>query len=71
MTQVFMLIVGFGAAQFPYIVTPDITFWNVAAPRSVLVVFLGVLAVCVWPLLLAYIYLLKVFKQTPGHSEGP
>jgi len=70
MTQVFMLIVGVGAAQFPYIVAPDITFWNAAAPRSVLVIILGAIAIGGGPLLLAYAYLLKVFKQNPEHSVG-
>lgn len=70
MTQVVMLIIGFGAAQFPYIVTPDISFWNAAAPRSVLVAILSVIGVGAGPLLVAYFYLLKVFKQSPERSGG-
>jgi cytochrome d ubiquinol oxidase subunit II len=73
MTQVVMLIIGFCAAQYPYIVAPDISFWNAAAPRSVLNVILTGLAIGVVPLLLAYGYLLRVFKQprAPMRSEEP
>ena len=64
MTQVVMLIIGFCAAQFPYIVAPDISFYSAAAPRSVLVAVLTAIGIFGGPLALAYLYMLRVFKQS-------
>ena len=59
--QVAALVCGFGAAQHPYIVTPDVTFTGDAAPEAVLqVVGTGMLTglVLIAP---AYAWLLRVF----------
>jgi cytochrome d ubiquinol oxidase subunit II len=59
--QVAALACGFGAAQYPYIVTPDITFTAHAAPQAVLQVVGGGMVVGLVLLLPAYLWLLRVF----------
>ena len=61
--QVAAVVCGFGAAQFPYIVTPDITFANAAAPDTVLrVVALGMTGGLI-VLAPAYLWLFRIFKR--------
>lgn len=60
--QVTLIVWGWGLAQFPYLVVPDLTFANTAAPDSVLrpiLIALGVGAVVLAP---SFGYLYMVFK---------
>jgi cytochrome d ubiquinol oxidase subunit II len=74
--QVALLLIGWGVAQFPYLVFPDLTLWQSAAPAATLAFAawtipagLGVLLPSLW-------FLFSVFKgRNPGasvpHSEPP
>jgi cytochrome bd ubiquinol oxidase subunit II len=60
--QVTIILLGWGLAQFPHLVTPDVTLQNAAAPVSTLkplLLALGAGAVILLPSLL---YLFKIFK---------
>ena len=62
--QVTLIILGWGLAQYPSLVTPDLTFSNTAAPDTVLrpvLIILGVGGVLLVP---AFWYLYAVFKGT-------
>lgn len=60
--QVAGVVCGFGAAQYPFLVFPDLTFHAAAAPERVLeVVALG-MTVGLVLLLPAYLWLFRVFK---------
>ena len=62
--QVALIVFGWGLAQYPYLVTPNLTFSNVAAPDTVLrstLIILGVGGVLLVP---AFWYLYAVFKGT-------
>lgn len=61
-TQVTLVIVGWGLAQFPYLVEPDLTFTNSAAPTSVLRMLLIALAAGAVLLFPSLWYLYRVFK---------
>lgn len=59
-----LIVFGWGLAQYPYLVTPDLTFSNTAAPDAVLrplLIVLGVGGVLWVP---AFWYLYAVFKGT-------
>jgi cytochrome d ubiquinol oxidase subunit II len=61
--QVTCVLVGWALAQFPHLVTPDVTIQNAAAPESALkplLIALGAGAVVLLPSLL---YLLQIFKR--------
>lgn len=60
--QVVLIILGWGFAQFPYIVTPNLTFSNAAAPNSVLRPVFVIIVVGGIILIPAFWYLYKVFK---------
>ncbi len=60
-TQVVLVIGGWAAIQYPYIVIPAVTVHN-AAPDRVLWTMLGVLATGAPPLIAAYAWLLRVFR---------
>ena len=60
--QVTLIIFGWGLAQFPYLVTPNLTFSNTAASDAVLrpvLIVVGVGGVLLVP---AFWYLYAVFK---------
>lgn len=62
MAQTVVFMLGFGAAMFPYIIVPDLTILQAAAPESILkpvLIALGVGAVVLVP---AFSYLYYVFK---------
>jgi cytochrome d ubiquinol oxidase subunit II len=71
--QVLAIMVGLGLAQYPYIVAPDVTIYNSAAPTSSLTALLEVTAgglILVAPGF-AYLYWVFKFKQQPTVStEG-
>jgi cytochrome d ubiquinol oxidase subunit II len=63
--QVLAIMIGLGLAQYPYIVAPDLTIDNAAAPLSslrilLLVTFLGLILVAP-----AFIYLYWIFQIRP------
>jgi cytochrome d ubiquinol oxidase subunit II len=60
--QVVALIGGFGLAQFPFLVAPDLTFYNAAAPPVVLRTVATCMTIGLLALAPAYLYLLRVFK---------
>lgn len=60
--QVALIILGWGLAQYPYLVTPDLTFSNTAAPESVLRPVLIIIIVGGIILIPAFWYLYTVFK---------
>ncbi len=60
--QVALILLGWGLAQFPYLVVPEMTFELVAAPSITLRLVLIVLAVGSVVLLPSFYYLFWVFK---------
>jgi cytochrome d ubiquinol oxidase subunit II len=73
MAQVTLIIWGWGLAQFPYIVEPDLTVHGTAAPTRVLRLVLVALAAGAALLVPALIYLFRVFKgsrATPWLDEN-
>jgi cytochrome bd ubiquinol oxidase subunit II len=66
--QVTLILWGWGAAQFPYLVAPDVTIYNSAAPAITLrLVWWALLAgsVLLFP---AFYYLFRVFKWSTAHG---
>jgi cytochrome d ubiquinol oxidase subunit II len=61
--QVTLILVGWGLAQFPHLVTPDVTIQNAAAPESTLKPLLIALGVGAVVLLPSLYYLLQIFKR--------
>ena len=66
--QVTLIIFGWGLAQFPYLITPNLTFSNTAAPDSVLRPVLIVVVIGGIMLVPAFWYLYAVFKGSPKAS---
>ena len=69
--QVTLILFGWGLAQYPYLVTPDLTFSNTAAPNTVLRPLLIVL-IAGGLLVPAFWYLYTVFKgaaRKAGETE--
>lgn len=62
--QVTLIVFGWGLAQYPHLVTPDLTFANTAAPDTVLRPLLLVLIAGGVLLVPAFWYLYAVFKGT-------
>lgn len=60
--QVILIILGWGLSQYPYLVTPDLTFANTAAPESVLRPVLIIIIIGGILLIPAFWYLYSVFK---------
>ena len=67
--QVTLIVLGWGLAQYPYLVTPDLTFSNTAAPDAVLRPLLIVLVVGGVLLVPAFWYLYAVFKGAGRKTE--
>lgn len=61
--QTALIILGWAAAQFPFLIEPDISVYSAAAPTITLRLLLG--ALCAGALLLfpSYFYLFRVFKS--------
>ena len=68
--QVTLIVFGWGLAQYPYLVTPDLTFSNTAAPDTVLRPVLIVLGVGIVLLVPAFWYLYAVFKGISWKTEA-
>lgn len=60
--QVVLIILGWGFAQFPYLVAPNLTFSNTAAPNSVLRPVFVIVIIGGIILIPAFWYLYAVFK---------
>ena len=60
--QVTFILVGWGLAQFPHLVTPEVTLQNAAAPESTLKLLLLALGAGAVVLLPSLIYLFQIFK---------
>jgi cytochrome d ubiquinol oxidase subunit II len=60
--QVAFILVGWGLAQFPHLVTPDVTLQNAAAPEVTLRLLLLALGAGTVILLPSLLYLFQVFK---------
>ena len=67
--QVVLIVFGWGLAQYPHLVTPDLTFSNTAAPDAVLRPLLIVLVAGGMLLVPAFWYLYAVFKGTARKTE--
>ena len=61
--QVTLILVGWGLAQFPHLVTPDLTLQNAAAPDSTLKLLLLALGAGAVVLLPSLLYLFRIFKR--------
>ncbi|NNE35139.1 MAG: cytochrome d ubiquinol oxidase subunit II [Rhodothermales bacterium] len=64
MVQVALILVGWGVAQYPYIIVPDITFSGVATSTATLRLLTWTLAAGTVLLLPAFVYLFRIFKTT-------
>jgi cytochrome d ubiquinol oxidase subunit II len=61
--QVSLLLIGWGIAQYPYLVRPDVTVFSAAASPRTLRFLLGALAVGAVLLFPAIFFLFRVFKR--------
>jgi cytochrome d ubiquinol oxidase subunit II len=64
--QVSFIFWGWALAQYPYLLPPDFTISNTAAPPVTLRLVAGVLAVGALVLLPSLLYLFRVFKSAPA-----
>jgi cytochrome d ubiquinol oxidase subunit II len=63
MAQIAFIIAGWGLAQFPFVIGPDLTFANSAAPESVLNALVRALAAGAILLFPSLWYLYRIFKR--------
>ncbi|QDG53252.1 cytochrome d ubiquinol oxidase subunit II [Persicimonas caeni] len=68
MAQVGLIVVGWGFGQFPYLVYPDITIANSAAPEEVLLPVTVALGIGMVILIPSFWYLYRVFKVQRGED---
>jgi|SRR6267378_2215524 cytochrome d ubiquinol oxidase subunit II len=61
--EVTFILLGWGLAQFPHLVTPDVTIQNAAAPESTLKLLLLALGAGTVVLLPSLFYLFQIFKR--------
>jgi len=64
------VFLGWGLAQFPYILPPSLTYTEAAAPSNVLWMVVGCLSVGLLGLLPAFLWMYRVFKG-PQLDGGP
>jgi len=67
--QAALILWGWAAAQFPYIVEPDITIYNAAAPPATLRLLLIALVAGALVLFPSFYYLFRVFKGSRGLTD--
>jgi cytochrome bd ubiquinol oxidase subunit II len=67
--QVGLIVLGWGLAQYPYLVVPDLTIAGSAAPRSVLVPVLVALGLGALVLVPALVWLFSVFRAHTGGAD--
>jgi cytochrome d ubiquinol oxidase subunit II len=68
--QVALILWGWGAAQYPYMLPPDLTIAGSAAPRITLQLTLGALALGAIVLFPSLYYLFRIFKSKPESVHG-
>ncbi len=68
--QTSLILLGWGLAQYPYVIPPDLTFQGAAAPRAVLWPVIVCLAAGLVVLVPSWIYLFRVFKGRTALSPG-
>ncbi len=68
--QVALILLGWGLAQYPYIIRPNLTISNSQAPNNVLVALLGATAAGAVVLLPSLALLLYVFKRRKVYSPS-
>ena len=61
--QVACLVAGWGAAQYPFLIYPDLTIINAAAPRSTLLFLVVSLPFGLALIVPSMVWLMRVFKQ--------
>jgi cytochrome bd ubiquinol oxidase subunit II len=61
-TLVTLILAGWALAQFPHLVTPDVTIENTATPQSTLRLLMLVLGAGAVALLPSILYLFQIFK---------
>ncbi len=64
MAQVTFILLGWGFAQYPYLVVPDLTFATAAAPESTLRMLAIALTAGALLLFPSFVYLFRIFKPT-------
>jgi cytochrome d ubiquinol oxidase subunit II len=64
--QVAVIVAGWGFAEYPYLIPPDLTIENTAAPVSVLRPLLGIFCAGLIAVLPAFFYLFRIFKGKPN-----
>lgn len=70
--QVLLILLGWGLAQYPYLIIPDLTFAEAAAPARTLSLLAWTLGLGAFLLVPAFGYLFYVFKRrVPGVHEHP
>jgi len=70
-TLVALVILGWGSAQFPALILPDLTLSAAAAPPEVLRMFLTVLAIGSIALIPAFVWLFRLFWREAGSAADP
>jgi cytochrome bd ubiquinol oxidase subunit II len=69
-TQVSLILWGWGAAQFPYLVAPDLTLYNAAAPQITLRLLWWALIAGALLLFPSFYYLFRVFKSSSAFDAS-
>jgi cytochrome d ubiquinol oxidase subunit II len=70
--QVSLILWGWAVSQYPYLVPPDLSIQDAAAPSATLRLVLIALGLGIVVLLPSLVYLFRVFKAAPSHSvRGP
>ncbi|MEP7039123.1 MAG: cytochrome d ubiquinol oxidase subunit II [Acidobacteriota bacterium] len=67
--QITMILLGWAVAQFPFLVEPNITIYNSAAPDITLQLLLGALILGAILLFPSYYYLFRVFKGSTASAK--
>ena len=65
------ILVGWGLAQQPYVVVPDLTLTNTATVPATLYLLRAALIAGAVVLFPSFVYLLYVFKRRPAAVHGP
>jgi cytochrome d ubiquinol oxidase subunit II len=69
-TQTVAILAGWAASQYPYLLVPDFTIWNAAAPAETRTWLLVFLAAGVPVLVPSLIVLFRVFKATAQNPQS-
>jgi len=69
--QVACILLGWALAQYPFVIVPDLTFADAAAPPNVLRLLTYVFAAGTVVLAPSFYYLFRVFKGSGASAAGP